>query len=177
MEMTVARDRWQQHLKSHGDHYAAAARELEELHARHPDAGAGVAALAHHALAALLEACRVGRLTRHQHVLLRLGALVALVEGSGALARRAVRAAEGRLGPKAASRFPAAALAAISRVNARDVALTVATEGSRWVIGAAEAAEGDAVAVSLGRPAIERAQAGLLDDLDAVAGAIYGGAA
>src|SRR5262245_14222662 len=78
MEMTVARDRWQQHLKTRGDHYHAAARELEELHAAHPTTGADVAALAHHALAELLEACRVARLTRHQHVLLRLGQLAAL---------------------------------------------------------------------------------------------------
>ncbi len=40
MEMTIARDRWQQHLKTRGDHYHAIGRELEGLDARHPDAGA-----------------------------------------------------------------------------------------------------------------------------------------
>ena len=61
MEMTIARGRWQEHLKSGGDYYHAAARELEALHAEHPDVGADIAALAHHALAELLERCRVGR--------------------------------------------------------------------------------------------------------------------
>src|SRR5205814_4905339 len=64
MEMTIARDRWQEHLKSAGDHYHAAARALEALHAENPDLGADVAALAHHALAEALARCRAGRLTR-----------------------------------------------------------------------------------------------------------------
>ncbi|MGH2984892.1 MAG: acyl-CoA dehydrogenase family protein, partial [Solirubrobacterales bacterium] len=95
MEMTIARDRWQAHLKTRGEHYHALGRELEELQASHPDVGAGAAALACHAFAEVMEACRVARLTRNQHVLLRLGALGARVEGAGALARRAARAAEG----------------------------------------------------------------------------------
>ena len=37
MEMTIARDRWQQHLKTRGDHYLAAGRDLAALHATHPD--------------------------------------------------------------------------------------------------------------------------------------------
>ena len=89
MEMTIARDRWQQHLKTNGSYYHDAATELEELHRRHPSVGADVAALAHHALAEVFEWARVGRLTRNQHVLFRLGELAALTEGSAALARRA----------------------------------------------------------------------------------------
>jgi alkylation response protein AidB-like acyl-CoA dehydrogenase len=172
MEMTVARDRWQQHLKTRGDHYHAAARELEALHGRRPDVGAGVAALAHHALAEAFEASRVARLTRHQHVLLRLGHLAALVEGSAALARRAARAAAGELSPKAPHRFGAAALAAMARVNARDVALAVATDGLRWLT----ASDGDpgGLGARLGVASIQAAQAGLIDDLDAVADALYG---
>jgi alkylation response protein AidB-like acyl-CoA dehydrogenase len=172
MEMTVARDRWQQHLKTRGDHYHAAARELEALHEQHPELGAGTVALAHHALAEVLEACRVARLTRNQHVLLRLGRLAALAEGSAALARRTARAAEGRLHAKAPHRFDSAALAAISRVNARDVALTIVTEGTRWVTGAGDG-NGDEIAGRLGVTAIHEAQAGLVADLDAVADAIY----
>ena len=38
MEMTIARDRWQQHLKTRGDHYHAAARELEASTGRTPTA-------------------------------------------------------------------------------------------------------------------------------------------
>jgi acyl-CoA dehydrogenase len=165
MEMTVARDRWQMHLKTRGDHYHAAARELDALHV---DNGAAIAALAHHALAELLEICRAQRLTRNQHVLLRLGALIAQVEGAAALVRRSTRAAEGRLDAKAPHRIPPPALAAMSRANARDAALTVLTEAVRWTGG------DPGVGVRLGAPAIHAAQAGLLADLDAVADALYG---
>jgi alkylation response protein AidB-like acyl-CoA dehydrogenase len=174
MEMTVARDRWQQHLKTRGDHYHAAARTLEALHAARPDVGAGIAALAHHALAELLEACRTGRLTRHQHVLLRLGQLIAAVEGASALAHRAAHAAAGELGTKAPHRFDAAALAAMSRANARDVALAIGSDAVRCVVGAGDGIDVDSFAVRLGLPAIHAAQAGLITDLDAVADVLYG---
>ena len=77
MEITISRGRWQEHLKSGGDYYHARARELEALHGENPEVGADVAALASHALAELLERCRVQKLTRHQHILMRLGALIA----------------------------------------------------------------------------------------------------
>jgi alkylation response protein AidB-like acyl-CoA dehydrogenase len=89
MEMTISRDRWQLHLKTRGQHYHEKARELEALHARHPNVGANSAALAHHALAELLEKARVARLTRYQHILLRLGEWIAFAESAGSLARRA----------------------------------------------------------------------------------------
>src|SRR5271157_4074226 len=47
MEMTISRDRWQLHLKTRGRHYHDKARELEALHAKHPEVGANYAALAH----------------------------------------------------------------------------------------------------------------------------------
>jgi alkylation response protein AidB-like acyl-CoA dehydrogenase len=172
MEMTVARGRWQEHLKSAGDYYHARARELEALHAENAELGADVAALAHHALAELLERCRAGKLTRHQHVLLRLGALIAQAEGSAALARRANRAATKQLHPKAAKTLRAKPLAAASRVYARDAALTIATEAIRLVAGTDG---GDAAGLEqrLGLPSIHQAQAGLLADTQAVADAIY----
>ena len=175
MEMTIARDRWQQHLKTRGDHYHAIARELEGLGTRQPEAGAATAALALHALAEILEAARVGRLTRNQHVLLRIGELAALAEGATALARRACRAARGELPAKASRRFDPAALAAIARINAREVALTLATEGLRWVAGAKPAGEESAELASRIRLSeIQAAQAGLLADMDEVADAVYG---
>lgn len=167
MEMTVARDRWQQHLKTRGDHYHAQARELEALHARLPEVGADIAALAHHVLADALEGCRIMRLTRHQHVLLRLGALIAQVEGAAALVRRAAAGAKAELPEKAFHRC--AALDAMSRANARDVAFAVATEASRWLAGTQAAGP---VAERL--PAVIAAQAGLLPDLDTVSDALYG---
>jgi alkylation response protein AidB-like acyl-CoA dehydrogenase len=172
MEMTIARGRWQEHLKSGGDHYHALARELEALDAENPAVGAGVAALAGHALAETLERCRIGRLTRHQHVLLRLGVLIARAEGAAALARHAQRAATKQLHPKAARGLRADALAAASRVYARDAALTVATEAIRLVAGADGGELGD-LEQRLGPAAIHRAQGGLLDDMQTVATALY----
>ena len=92
MEMTISRDRWQLHLKTRGQHYHDQAREFEALHAQHPNVGADIAALALHALAEVMEKARVARLTRYQHVLLRLGELIAYAECAGSLARRAALA-------------------------------------------------------------------------------------
>jgi alkylation response protein AidB-like acyl-CoA dehydrogenase len=176
LEMTISRDRWQLHLKTRGQHYVEAAATLAALHARHPGAGCDVAALALRALAALLERARVGRLTRHQHVLLRAGEWIALAECAGSLARHALRAAEGRLPAKHPGRFDAPTLAAMSRVFARGAALDVASQGLRWICGAGGVAEAElpAFEASLGLPAIHRAQAGLVADMDRIADALYG---
>jgi acyl-CoA dehydrogenase len=174
MEMTVARDRWQQHLKTRGEHYHLAAADLEALHREHPNVGADVAAVAHHVLAELFEACRAARLTRHQHILLRLGQLASLVEGTGALARRAAAATAGELPEKASRRFGAEALAAISRVNAREVAASVGTDAVRLVGGAGEPSGVPGLVTQLALDRVWGAQAGLIADLDRVADALYG---
>ncbi len=173
MEMTISRDRWQSHLKTRGAHYHDAATELEALHARRPEVGAGTAALAHHALAEVLEACRVGRLTRNQHVLLRLGQLIALAEGAAAFARAAAVALDGATPAKAGFRLAPPAMAAASRVNARDVALTIASEGMRWVIGAGGAGALAGLPAAVRLDAIHAAQDGLLADEDLVADHLY----
>ena len=127
MEMTISRDRWQLAPEDARPALSrAGARSSKRSHARHPDVGANVAALALHALAEVMEKARVGRLTRYQHILLRLGELIAYAECAGSLARRAARMAEGKLNEKANQRFDAAALAAISRIFAREAALKVA---------------------------------------------------
>ncbi len=188
MEMTIARGRWQQHLKSAGSYYREIASELRALHTVHPDVGAGTAALASDALAAILEACRVGRLTRNQHVLLRLGELIACAEGAACFAGRAATALDGKLPAKADHRFGPWALAAMARVSARDAAQRVACEGLRWVAGAAGTAApavrtpgtgaSEHVAIpletSLQFDAVRTAQAGLIADMDLVADALYG---
>jgi alkylation response protein AidB-like acyl-CoA dehydrogenase len=109
-------------------------------------------------------------------VLLRLGQLAASAEGAAALARRAARAAANELSPKASTRFNAEALAAIARVNAREAALTVATEGMRWIAGANAGDEEQVATLAAGLRLvpIQLAQGGLLADMDAVADAIYG---
>jgi alkylation response protein AidB-like acyl-CoA dehydrogenase len=179
MEMTISRDRWQNHLKTRGQHYHERAREFEALHARHANVGADIAALALHALAEVMEKARVGRLTRYQHILLRLGELIAYAECAGSLSRRAALLSEGKLHEKANRRFDATALAAISRVFARDAALKVAEEGLRWVVGAGGVSDAEMAGfeTSLGLPAIHRAQSGLISDLDYIADVLYGRAA
>jgi alkylation response protein AidB-like acyl-CoA dehydrogenase len=175
MEMTISRDRWQLHLKTRGQHYHDKARELEALHARRPNVGADVAALAHHALAELLEKARIARLTRYQHILLRIGEWIAYAECAGTLARRAALLAENKLNEKANRRFDAPALAAVSRIFAREAALKVAEEGLRWVCGAGGVtdAEMPAFEASLQLPAVHRAQSGLISDMDFVADVLY----
>jgi alkylation response protein AidB-like acyl-CoA dehydrogenase len=176
MEMTIARDRWQTHLKTRGQHYHEVAAVLEAVDRRRPEAGAGFAALAAHALAGVLERARVARLTRHQHILFRLGELIAWCEGAGAVVRRAVALADGTLDPRAPRRFDAAAMAALARVYAREAARKIAGDGLAHVVGAGGAGDSgcDELAASLGLPAIQRAQAGQLADLDRVADALYG---
>ncbi len=117
-----------------------------------------------------MEACRVGRLTRNQHVLLRLGELISYAECAGALARRAAASAAGAMPVKSDARFDAAALAAVSRVFAREAALKVAEEGLRWVAGAGSGAD---LAAALPFDRVRAAQAGLLADMDRVADALY----
>ncbi len=173
MEMTICRDRWQMHLKTHGAYYHDLARSLEELHAGHPKVGADIAALCAHALAELLETARIQRLTRHQHILFRLGELIAYTEASGSLARRAAAAAEDRLSPKAQTRFGADALAAMSRIFAREASIKVTAEGLRWIGGASGPGTGE-LEKKLGASAIYRAQAGVLQDMDCVADVLYG---
>ena len=84
-----------------------------------------------------------------------------------------------KLNEKANRRFDATALAALSRIFAREAALKVAEEGLRWVVGAGGVNEGEIAAfeTSLGLPAIHRAQAGLISDMDYVADVLYGRAA
>ena len=175
MEMTMARDRWQLHLKTRGQYYHDEARKLETLHAKRPDIGADVAALALHALAEIMERARVARLTRHQHLLFRLGEWIAYAECAGCLARRAARAADKKLHEKANTRFDAAALAALARIFARDAALKVAGEGLRWCVGAGGVEEAELTKFEglLGVPAIQRAQTGLLEDMDRLTDVIY----
>ncbi len=176
MEMTISRDRWQLHLKTRGQHYHQQARKFEELYSKHPAVGANIAALAMHALAEVMEKARLARLTRYQHILLRLGELIAYAECAGSLARRAALMAEGRLNEKANQRFDATALAALSRIFAREAALKVGEEGLRWVAGAGGVSYSEMATfeTALGLPAIHRAQVGLILDMDFVADVLYG---
>jgi alkylation response protein AidB-like acyl-CoA dehydrogenase len=175
MEMTIARDRWQLHLKSNGAYYKDRAAALAQLARAQKSVGAEVASLAMQALAAVMEACRVARLTRNQHVLFRLGELIAVAECAEAFARRAAAALDGKRHPKSPDRFGAEALATMSRVYAREAAQKVGQEGVRWVAGAVDAGAANLASLlaSIPQDAIRAAQAGLLADMDRVADVLY----
>jgi len=162
MEWTIARDRWQQHLKTRGAYYHDWAARLEAHAAGHPEDGAGIAALALRSLAAILERCRLDRLTRNQHVLFRLGELIAWAE-TAAVFTETVSSQ-----PTEAIKLDVTTRQAMARIYAREASLKVAADGLRWTMAAGQT-DLD-LANSLGLPAIYAAQAGLLEDMDCVAG-------
>ena len=174
MEMTIARDRWQHHLKTAGAYYRDRASALTLLHEGQRTVGADHAALAAQTLAVLMEACRVARLTRNQHVLFRLGDLIAWVECAESLARRAAATMAGNRHEKSVDRFDGDALATMSRVFARDAVQKVA-EGVRWVAGAVDEGHADIgpLLAAIPHEALRNAQAGLLADMDRVADVLY----
>lgn len=158
MEWTIARDRWQLHLKSRGDYYKEWANRLSLIHQEQPENGANFAALALRALAVILERCRIDRLTRNQHVLFRLGELIAYAETAAIFAERVADK------PTEAIHLDIPTRQALSRIHGRDAALKVATEGLRWAIGAGQT--DPILAQSLDLPAIYAAQEGLVADMD-----------
>jgi alkylation response protein AidB-like acyl-CoA dehydrogenase len=161
MEWTIARDRWQLHLKTRGAHYTDWAARLDVHHAAHPDDGAGCAALAMRALAACLERCRLDRLTRHQHVLFRLGELIAWAETAAVFAERVSQK------PTRAIALGVPARQALSRICARQAALKVGTDAIHWLVGAGQTDPNLAGALNLA--AIYAAQTGLVADMDLAA--------
>lgn len=174
LEMTIARDRWQEHLKTRGQYYHDKAMAIEALHSGCPSIGADVVGLALHSLAELMERARIGHLTRNQHVLLRLGELIAWAECASSLCRRAQRAAAGQAHEKTDRRLGSEELAACSRVFAREAAHKIASEGVRLVAGGSEQANvvsglGDALRL----PEICNAQLGMISDMNTMADALY----
>ncbi len=162
LEWTIARDRWQFHLKTQGAFYRDWAAKLDQIQARESNSGAGAAALAIRALGVILERCRLDRLTRNQHVLFRLGELITYAETAAIFAERAATK------PSTAVPFAPETQRAMARIHAREAALKVATDGLRWAIGAGQTDPN--LAGSLNLPAIYQAQAGLIEDMNVVAG-------
>lgn len=175
MEMTISRDRWQLHLKTRGQHYHDEATKMETLHRENLTVGADIAALALHALSVILERAREKRLTRNQHILLRLGQLIAYAETAASFCKRAARLAENSSNEKTDKRFNAKALAAMSRVFAREAALKVSEEGLRWIAGGSDITEADIINFeeSLNLTAIHKIQTGLITDMDFIADVLY----
>ena len=176
MEMTIARDRWQQHLKTQVATTTTRPRRSRSSITAIPRSVPTSPPWPTTPWPRCSSGPRISRLTRNQHVLFRLGELAALTEGAAALVRRAAKAADGTLPEKTANRFSPEALAAMARVCAREAALKTATDGVRWVRGGGGAVSDDDLGrleAAVGMAAIHRAQGGLLNDLDAVADALY----
>jgi hypothetical protein len=76
--------------------------------------------------------------------------------------------------PKAGGQLSPDALAAVSRIFAREAALQVAENGMRWICGAGEVTDTAGLTSALRLPAVHAAQAGLMADMDQVADEIYG---
>lgn len=161
LEWTIARDRWQHHLKTRGAFYNDWASQLDQVARQHPDSGVATAALAMRALAVILERCRLDRLTRNQHILFRLGELIAWAETAAIFSERAATR------PSSAVPFSQETLKTMARVHAREAAMKVAADGLRWCISAGQTDPN--LAASIGLPAIYNAQAGQIDDMNTVA--------
>lgn len=161
MEWTIARDRWQQHLKTKGAYYNDWANKMDALHMKEPDNGAQYAALAMRALATIMERARIDRLTRNQHILFRLGELIARAETAAIFAERVVDKPTEAIGLDVPTRQ------ALARIHARQAALQIATDGLEWAIGAGQT--DPQLANSLNLPAIYQGQSGLIADMDFVA--------
>lgn len=158
MEWTIARDRWQSHLKTRGAYYNDWAARLDQIHRAEPDNGANFAAMAMRALAQILTRCQLDRLTRQQHILFRLGELIAHTEGAAMFAERVCQK------PTEASGLDGKTEQALSRIYARETALKVATDGLRWTTAAGQTDPN--LANTLNLPGIYQAQAGLIDDMN-----------
>ncbi|HSN73658.1 MAG TPA: acyl-CoA dehydrogenase family protein [Anaerolineae bacterium] len=161
MEWTIARDRWQQHLKTKGAFYGDWAARLDQAQRAEPNNGSAVAAMAMRALGQVLERCRIDRLTRNQHILFRLGELIAYAETAAIFSETVTSH------PTEGIPLDVPTRQAMARIHARDAALKVATEGLRWAIGAGQSDPN--LPQSLNLPGIYAAQAGLIEDMDFVA--------
>ena len=160
MEWTIARDRWQLHLKSRGVHFRDWAARLDELARNDNSSGLATASMALKALAVVLDRCQADRLTRNQHILFRLGELVTYAETAAIFAERSLTH------PSQAVKFDQETLKAMARIHAREAALKVAVDGLHWTIGAGQTDPN--LADSLGLPAIYQIQTGLFDDMNFV---------
>jgi alkylation response protein AidB-like acyl-CoA dehydrogenase len=161
MEWTIARDRWQLHLKSRGSHYLEWADKLSKGPSISAGTGMPNVVLMLRSLAALLERCRLDRLTRNQHVLFRLGELIAWAETAVIFSERAATS------PTKALPLTQETLAAMARVHAREAFHKIAVEGLRWAAGAGQTDPN--LASTLNVFGAQAAQAGLIDDMDLIA--------
>lgn len=162
MEMTIYRGRWQEHLKTRGAYYNNIADEMDAIHAKTPDVGADIMALGLRALAAVLEECRLQRLTRHQYITFKLGELIANAEVAAAFCRSI---GNGKI--VEGCKFDADTLKAMCRVNARETAYDISVRGAKLILSAGTADANNLLNMThLAK--IENAMHGIIEDSDKV---------
>jgi alkylation response protein AidB-like acyl-CoA dehydrogenase len=130
LEITIARDRWQNHLKSRGEYFHELAKEAEAIHGKDPDVGADLAAIQLKALASIFEECKNQRLTRNQHIMMRLGELATWAETSYVFSKMAAREKYSK-----GVRFDRDTWKAMARSYARDASIKVALDGVKLIMG------------------------------------------
>ncbi|MGD0835116.1 MAG: acyl-CoA dehydrogenase family protein [Polyangia bacterium] len=170
MQWTVSRDRWRVHLQERGGFYRKMAESLEGLHREDAQVGADIAALAVRAVLETTERCRLGRLTRNQHVLFQLGELMTRAE----IAANFAHYAAGRGAAKYQPFFAPSVVKTMSRICAREMALDIVGLAVRLICGM-DVVDGAGMAElerGLQTSRINASARGLLADLDLVAKAI-----
>ena len=161
MEMTIARNRWQEHLKSRGEYYQGLSREMLMLHMKRGDVGANVSALGLSAMGKIMEECRNQKLTRNQHVLMRLGELISWAEVSYSFCQIASS------DPPESVRFKPDVYRAMSRIFSRIAARKIASDGMAIISGYGEdLPRGFDENIDL--DGIMRAESGMSDDKEKV---------
>jgi len=163
LEITIGRSRWQEHLKSRGGYYKDLAASMDDLHRSDPDVGASIIADGLRALGEVFEICRVQKLTRNQHVLMRLGELAAFAESSMVFCKKAAEDKHSR-----AVKFDSETWKAMARIYARTSAMKIAGDGAKIIVGYGEGSGSD-LSVSLNVSSIIDGQKGQKDDSDLVA--------
>ena len=138
-----------------------------------PRGGADAAALALDCLGRRAGRCRTGRLTRNQHVLLRLGELIAYAESAGALAPAGGRGRRRPLPEKADRRFRRRRCGDQPGLRPGGGAEGRRRRHCAGSSGAPTRPRRGARSPPLPRSPVRAAQAGLLTDMDHVADALY----
>ncbi len=138
LEITIARDRWQEHLKSRGTYFNDLAEKADDVHARDPNVGGKTAALALRALANIFEECKGQRLTRNQHIMMRLGELTAWGETAWVFALKTAEESYSK-----GVKFDRETWQAMARSYARDAAIKIALDGIKLIMGYGTGDPGD----------------------------------
>lgn len=130
LEITIARDRWQNHLKTRGAHFNELANEADEVHRKDANVGADIAARSLRALANIFEECKTQRLTRNQHIMMRLGELAAWAETAHIFS---LKAGEDKYSKGVM--FDRDTWQAMARSYARDAGIKIALDGIKLIMG------------------------------------------